>query len=417
VVYLNAMERIDEDKIKVHIYTVSELTESIKGILEESLPPVWVEGEVSNLRVPTSGHVYFDLKDEKSLIHVVLFRKYKQNLQFELENGLKVIVFGNVTVYPPKGEYQIVAQLVEPKGLGELQLAFEQLKRKLAEEGLFDEAFKKPIPLFPRKIGVVTSPTGAAIRDILNVINRRFSRVHIIIYPVRVQGKEAPYEIANAIRRFNKDFSDIDVIIVGRGGGSIEDLWAFNEEVVARAIFASEIPVISAVGHEIDYVISDFVADLRAPTPSAAAELVVRELDAVLERLSEFDTRLTISMDSLLRTSQERFENFLKHPAFRRVEERVREYVQMVDDIFGRMVNAVAHTTAIYKERLSALSGRLNALSPLAILERGYAVVRKLPERKLLYDVSALNVGDEVEVRLHKGEFVSRVEKIRGEKA
>jgi len=241
--------------------------------------------------------------------------------------------------------------------------------------------------------------------------------VHIIIYPVRVQGKEAPYEIANAIRRFNKDFSDIDVIIVGRGGGSIEDLWAFNEEVVARAIFASEIPVISAVGHEIDYVISDFVADLRAPTPSAAAELVVRELDAVLERLSEFDTRLTISMDSLLRTSQERFENFLKHPAFRRVEERVREYVQMVDDIFGRMVNAVAHTTAIYKERLSALSGRLNALSPLAILERGYAVVRKLPERKLLYDVSALNVGDEVEVRLHKGEFVSRVEKIRGEKA
>jgi len=165
VVYLNAMERIDEDKIKVHIYTVSELTESIKGILEESLPPVWVEGEVSNLRVPTSGHVYFDLKDEKSLIHVVLFRKYKQNLQFELENGLKVIVFGNVTVYPPKGEYQIVAQLVEPKGLGELQLAFEQLKRKLAEEGLFDEAFKKPIPLFPRKIGVVTSPTGAAIRD------------------------------------------------------------------------------------------------------------------------------------------------------------------------------------------------------------------------------------------------------------
>ena len=264
------------------VFTVSELTLRLKATLEEAFPAVWVEGEISNLRTPGSGHAYFTLKDEGAQLSAVLFRGRGRRVRFELEDGMQVLAFGGLDVYAARGQYQLVVEMMEPKGLGALQLAFEQLKRKLEAEGLFDEGRKRPLPAFPRVIGIVTSPTGAAIRDMLNIIGRRFGDLRILITPVRVQGDEAPGEIVQALANL-QEVADLDVIIVGSGGGSIEDLWAFNDEGVARAIAACRVPVISAVGHETDFTIADFVADLRAPTPSGAAELVVREKLVVIE--------------------------------------------------------------------------------------------------------------------------------------
>jgi exodeoxyribonuclease VII large subunit len=280
----NAFPLLSKDKI----LTVSELTYEIKKHieLEPRFQDVWLQGEISNYKVHTSGHVYFTLKDENASIKAALWKSradiYLKNFRFK--DGDKVLVHGKVEVYEPSGEYKIIVDFIEPLGIGELQMKFEMLKQKLAAEGLFDRKYKKPIPEYPSRIGIVTSPTGAAIRDMINIISRRFPAVEIILYPVRVQGEGAAEEIAQAIYDFNR-YGGVDVIIVGRGGGSVEDLWAFNEEIVARAIFASRIPIISAVGHEIDYSISDFVADLRAPTPSAAAELVVKNRDDVLENV------------------------------------------------------------------------------------------------------------------------------------
>jgi exodeoxyribonuclease VII large subunit len=260
--------------MKTHILSVTQLTSRIKSLLEETFPDVWVEGELSNLSVPQSGHAYFTLKDEHSQIRAVLFRSSQRSIKFTLQHGMQVICRGRVSVYEPRGEYQLILEYIEPKGMGALQLAFEQLKARLEKEGLFDLEHKKPLPLLPRRIGIVTSPTGAAIRDMLRVIKRRHPKIQILIYPVPVQGVEAAPAIVEAIQYFNGE-RNVDVMIVGRGGGSLEDLWAFNEEAVVRAIYASRVPVISAIGHETDYTIADFVADLRAPTPSAAAEMGV----------------------------------------------------------------------------------------------------------------------------------------------
>jgi len=273
------------------VLTVSELTARLREALEERFPAVWVEGEISNYRLYGSGHAYFTLKDADAQLRAVLFRNRMRRIRFEPTDGLHVMAFGSIEVYPQRGEYQLVVELLEPKGLGALQLAFEQLKARLQAEGLFDPARKRELPRFPRKIGIVTSPSGAAIRDMLRVIGRRFGELHIVIAPCRVQGEGAAAEIAQGLRELN-GLGDVDVIIVGRGGGSLEDLWAFNEEVVARAIAASKVPVVSAVGHEVDFTIADFVADLRAPTPSAAAELVVREKQAVVDALVQLRARL-----------------------------------------------------------------------------------------------------------------------------
>src|SRR4030066_820404 len=259
-----------------YILTVSELTQEIKDILEDKFPDVWVEGEISNLRIPPSGHIYFTLKDDLRQIRAVLFKRQARTLRFVPEDGLHTICRGRFSLYEKRGDYQLILETIEPKGIGALQLAFLQLKERLEKEGLFDPAHKKAVPMIPQKIGIVTSPTGAVIQDMLHILGRRFENLHILLYPVRVQGEGVSSEIAEAIKYFNQR-TEVDVIIVGRGGGSLEDLWAFNEEVVARAIYRSKIPVISAVGHETDYQIADFVADLRAPTPSAAAELVVRD--------------------------------------------------------------------------------------------------------------------------------------------
>ena len=260
------------NKEEKHIYTVSEITRYMRAIIEDSFPAVWVEGEISNFVLHSSGHMYFSLRDSNAVLKSAMFSRANAKLKFRPKDGMKVICFGKMSLYEPRGDYQLIVEEIEPKGVGALQLQFQELKERLSKEGLFDESHKIPVPHLPTRIGIVTSPTGAAIHDILNVVRRRFANIEIIINPVRVQGEGAKDEIAEAIRDFNR-FGAIDVMIVARGGGSLEDLWAFNEEVVARAIYDSELPVISAVGHEVDYTISDFVADLRAPTPSAAAEL------------------------------------------------------------------------------------------------------------------------------------------------
>src|SRR5271169_4425635 len=269
-----------------HVWKVSELTERIGDLLEGAFSDVWIEGEVSNYHAAQSGHLYFTLKDARSQIRCVCFRDQVRGLKFRPEDGLHITVRGSLGVYEPRGEYQVYVSHIEPVGLGALQLAFEQLKKKLQEEGLFDAARKKPLPILPRCIGVVTSPTGAAIRDILRVLKRRFANVHVQIYPVKVQGEGAAAEVVAALRHFNRA-KLADVVIVARGGGSLEDLWAFNEEIVARAIAASEIPIITGIGHEIDFTIADFVADLRAPTPSAAAEIVVRSRQEFERHIAE----------------------------------------------------------------------------------------------------------------------------------
>jgi exodeoxyribonuclease VII large subunit len=440
------------------ILTVSQLTSEIRLLLERSFENVWVEGEISNLRLPGSGHLYFTLKDEKAQIRGVMFRLQNRLLKFEPRDGLQVIGYGRVTVYEPRGDYQIILDYLEPKGLGALQLAFEQLKEKLAAEGLFDPARKRPIPHLPQRIGIVTSSTGAAIRDILHIIDRRFANVQVLLYPVRVQGQGAAQEIAQAIQALNQ-LSDVDVMIVGRGGGSLEDLWAFNEEIVARAIFSSRIPVISAVGHEIDFTIADFVADLRASTPSAAAELVVRnkvELMQNLEnlkrallqsfrsmleiqqerlfslkerltdprrrlsdlriRLDDLSSRLAYSLRQGLRCQEDRFRLQRESLLLLNPAKRLEEYSQKFAQVMRRLTVSLQRELRISRQRIEGVMGKLFTLSPLGVLERGYSITRLLPSREIVRQAEDLEVNSLVSVKVHRGEFTAWVEGVFPEK-
>ena len=309
----------------IKVYTISELTTLIRDNLEAQFQDIWIEGEISNLKIPTSGHIYFILKDSNCQLKAVAFRHKNRLFTFQPQDGMHVLVRGRITVYGPRGEYQILVDQMEPRGAGALQIAFEQLKAKLQAEGLFASEVKKPIPPYPQVIGIVTSPTGAAIRDILKVIQRRFANVSIIINPVRVQGEGAGLEIAQAIRELN-EFKEIDVMIVGRGGGSIEDLWAFNEEIVARAIYESRIPIISAVGHEIDFTIADFVADLRAPTPSAAAELVVKNKQDLVEKIVGTQKKLCQLISHQIDILSNRLNHCLRSQVFRFPDRLIRNY-------------------------------------------------------------------------------------------
>ncbi len=438
------------------VYTVSELTLRLKVALEEAFPAVWVEGEISNLRTPGSGHSYFTLKDEGAQLSAVLFRGRGRRVRFDLEDGMQVLVFGGLDVYAARGQYQLVVEMMEPKGLGALQLAFEQLKRKLEAEGLFDEGRKRPLPAFPRVIGVVTSPTGAAIRDILNIIGRRFGDLHILIAPVRVQGDGAPGEIIQALLNLQA-VAELDVIIVGRGGGSIEDLWAFNDEGVARAIVACCVPVISAVGHETDFTIADFVADLRAPTPSGAAELVVREKLAVVEALVDLYARLKQAITAEVAAYRERVEylgrrRVLTDPAralrdlHRRLDElqgrlrlglrssqrqvrhrvalatgalrsrnplaRITGGAALLAQLKGRLIASAAHSVKVSRSRFAESVGRLESLSPLGVLARGYSLTR-LSSGAVVRNAGQVAVGDPLEILLHQGAVGARVTDVK----
>jgi exodeoxyribonuclease VII large subunit len=436
------------------VLTVSALTSLIRGVLEENFDQVWVEGEISNYASPQSGHCYFTLKDVGAQIRCVMFRSAARSLKFVPRDGMRILTRGRLTLFEPRGEYQLVADYIEPQGIGGLQLAFIQLKERLAKEGLFSELHKREIPKLPQRIGVVTSPTGAAIRDILTVLSRRFANVQILLAPVRVQGEGAAGEIAMAIDDLNR-YGNLDVMIVGRGGGSLEDLWAFNEESVARAIFRSKIPVISAVGHEVDFSIADFVADLRAATPSAAAELVVRskkelvaELDALCHRLDMAQTRRIERLQSRLAS----LSRMVTDPS------RVLGHLsQRVDSLDGRLVREVGLLLDRHGEKMVTLSGRLaqqspelnlkrtsdrlealtlrmdqamkrklgsiseclrggvgklEVISPLATLSRGYSITRKLPGGCIVRDSAEIAPGDSLELIFGRGGARCRVESI-----
>jgi len=391
---------------------------------------VAVVGEISNFKPHSSGHFYFSLKDEGATISAVMFRGANSTLRFKPADGQRVIGFGKISVYPPRGGYQIVLTRMEPDGVGALQLAFEQLKRKLEGEGLFSSQRKRPIPQYPEHIGIITSPTGAAIRDILNIIDRRFRGVKVSLFPANVQGSGAALEVATAIREANDFFSEIDVLIVGRGGGSLEDLWAFNEEVVARAIAASSIPIISAVGHEIDFTIADFVADLRAPTPSAAAELAVpareeslRHLDNLVRRLTQLDKKIEFfefKIDELVNRLEQ--ELLRKISSFKdssselraRLQEsspriRVKEQQHRLLALQERWRRAASDHLDSAKWRLESSQQKLRLLSPLNIMERGYSIVRIRRNQKIVKKAADVQMGDELIIQLHKGKITAKV--------
>jgi len=393
------------------IYTVTEITKEIKSILEENFPALWVEGEISNYLLHSSGHRYFSLKDENVQIRCTLWRFRGDELQFEPADGMKVIVWGSITVYERNGQYQLDVIELIPAGLGKLEIAFRRLKEKLFKEGLFDEEHKKPIPEFPEAIGVVTSPTGAAIRDIIRIIRSRFPSVKIIVNPVRVQGEGAAEEIAQAIKEFN-EYKKIDVMLVGRGGGSVEDLWAFNEETVARAIYESEIPIISAVGHQIDFVIADFVADSRAPTPSAAAQMVGQERDELLEQIKVNIRKLSLYLSSLLEHSKQRLEAPKESYGFRRPFDIITQRSQKVDELGQQLVDRIKNYFEIKSNAISLLKEKLKTLSPLSVLKRGYSIARKLPELTVIKDAGILKKEDRIEVKVFKGRIESKVESI-----
>jgi len=398
--------------------TVSQLTNSIRIALESRFVSVWVEGEISNFKDHSSGHWYFTLKDENAQLRAKCFRSTNTRIRFRPANGLKVRARGKLSVYAPRGEYELVVDALDPVGAGALQIAFEQLRERLQKEGLFAKELKRPLPVFPRRVGVVTSPTGAAIRDILNVISRRTRTVHVLFSPAKVQGDAAGPDIARAIRFINayheralregRDGELVDVLIVGRGGGSTEDLWAFNQEEVARAIRKSAIPVISAVGHETDFTIADFVADLRAATPSAAAEIVAAREDQIcsaLDNLGRQLTRLTRYQVVNLRARVQ--EQALSH-AFDEVKSRLTRARRRYEAASSACDAAMDEKLQFGRERLALAAASLDALSPLGVLQRGYAIAQDASGR-LVRDAASVNAGDEVHVRLAKGKLNTRV--------
>ncbi|HYS78071.1 MAG TPA: exodeoxyribonuclease VII large subunit [Candidatus Dormibacteraeota bacterium] len=441
------------------VLTVSELNALAQATLEQAFSSVWVEGEISNLRRYPSGHTYFTLKDAGAQLSAVLFRGAAQTLPFRPEDGLKVLARGTISLYAPRGAFQIIVDALEPAGLGALQLAFEQLKARLLAEGLFDPARKRPLPFLPRRIGIVSSLQGAALRDILKVLARRFANVEVVLAPSRVQGEGASFEIVEAIRSLNR-LGGVDVMILARGGGSLEDLWPFNEERVARAIAASGVPVISAVGHEVDVTIADLVADRRAPTPSAAAEMVIRSKEDLADRIAAWRSRLASAQRLVVARGRQDLEEAGAARAGEALRGRMRDLALRVDDLTGRLHDSLErrttgarHALAILRERMTpgrlaerllgrratfeglgrlllasiaarlqrargaqaAYAERLQALSPLAVLARGYAICRAGGTGTILKDSAAVRTGDAVSVTLHRGSLGCAVTEVRAD--
>ncbi len=393
------------------VYTVSELTRHIRFTLENAFGSVWIEGEISNFTHHGSGHMYFSLKDAEASLQAAMFRQENGRLRFVPQDGLKVICRGRVSVWPPRGQYQLVVDAMEPKGLGALQAAFEQLKEKLGREGLFDAGRKKPIPFLPRRIGIITSLTGAVIRDMMHVFERRFPGAHLLVAPVQVQGEGAKHEIVRALRDFNEGDA-ADVLVLARGGGSLEDLWPFNEEIVARAIADSRIPVVSAVGHEVDTTIADFVADLRAPTPSAAAEMLLPDKKELLSRIEGLRRTLDRAALGCVEGLREELGSLLRSAGLAGPRRRLEETFQRLDEAARNLRNAVSHAVELAGEKLAALAGRLEALSPLGCLVRGYSITSREKAGAILKSVRGLAAGETIRTRLADGEIASRVEEI-----
>jgi len=395
------------------VYSVTELNNYVKRILDsdENLKNVFVTGEISNFKNHYSGHMYMTIKDEGGAIKSVMFSSYASRLKFVPENGMKVIIFGSVSLYNKDGSYQLYITDMQPDGVGALNLAFEQLKEKLSKEGLFNTEFKKVIPQFPKKIGVLTAPDGAAVRDIFSVLKRRYPVAEIVFCPVAVQGEIAAPSIAKAIYLFNEQ-NAADVLIVGRGGGSLEDLWAFNEEIVARAIFESKIPVISAVGHETDFTIADFVADLRAPTPSAAAELAVPDIFELKSELLGLKQHLSVLMRNLLVSEREKITNFEKQVTLLSPVNKIQNSRQELSNAYEKIVNSMNLRLNDEKNKLSVLSGKLNALSPLAVLSRGYSITYN--NKKSVMSVNDIKVNDNIKVMVTDGEILATVTDVKG---
>ena len=392
------------------VHSVSEITNLLKKLIEQHPPfkNVWVQGQVSNCSHAGSGHIYFTLKDEQNQINCVIWRSSATRLRFLPKHGEEILAQGKISVYGPQGKYQITVSKVEPLGIGALQRAFEELKLRLADEGLFDNIHKKPLPEFPKKIGVVTSGTGAAFQDICEQLRKRYPLAEVLLHPSLVQGDGAAREIADALQAMNQR-DDVDVLIVGRGGGSIEDLWAFNEERVARAIFASTIPVVSAVGHETDYTISDMVADHRAPTPSAAVEHIVPDQDELFARLDGFDAWLCTTIQSQLNGHETRIQELETRLAPAQRKDAIYQLYQTVDTLDVACRSAVGRSLSDSENRLHALAQRLGALSPLATLKRGYSISWKT-DGEVLTTAEQVSVGDRIEVQLAQGHLACRVE-------
>ena len=436
------------------IYSVSRLNSEVRSVLEGSFPLLWVEGEISNLARPASGHIYFTLKDPQAQVRCAMFRMKRQLLRFQPENGLKVLIRARVGLYEGRGEFQLVAEHMEPAGEGNLQQAFDALKLKLQQEGLFDSTHKKPLPLLPKRIGIITSPSGAAVRDVLSVLQRRLPAVPVLIYPVVVQGEEAPRSILNALR-LAEQRQDCDLLILTRGGGSLEDLMAFNDEAVARSIHALTIPLISAVGHEVDFTIADFVADRRAPTPSVAAELATPDKQEILDRLNSLQRRISLGTLRHLASNRQTLQALGKrlermHPDMRlqqrqqyldelamrllrsirsQMEQgegrtgllasrlhavipthRINQQRELFNGLKRRLLLAVDSRLRIKRQGLGLAIGKLDTLSPLATLHRGYSITRLLPERNVLRDTSQAKTGDKLETRVSNGTVISTVE-------
>jgi exodeoxyribonuclease VII large subunit len=390
------------------IFTVSEITSSLKVLLENRFPVVWIVGEISNCSAHSSGHTYFTLKDEDAQIRCVLFAGTARRVTVRPENGLKMYAQGRLTIYERQGQYELIVSSLLPMGRGELYVAFGKLKEKLQKEGLFDEALKKPLPRFPSRIAVVTSPTGAAVRDVIQVATRIHAGVEIVVYPVRVQGEGAGEEIAEAIAFLNT-CGGFDVLVLARGGGSIEDLWAFNEEIVARAIAASQIPVLSAVGHEIDFTIADFVADARAPTPSAAPTLVLAGYADAAGRLGSLVQRAAISYRARIDRHKAFLDNLRAQYGMRAMRDRVTAGMRDLDEVVSRARSRLESRIATARAELTGLVGKAEALSPLATLERGYSIVFLEDGGAVVKDAARISVGDRLRTRFFRGSAVSEV--------
>jgi exodeoxyribonuclease VII large subunit len=395
----------------VKVKTVAELTREIKALLEEGFAWVWVSGQISNYRPANSGHFYFTLKDSEAQLPAVMWRSTAQQLRFQPHDGLEIIAAGRVEVYPPHGKYQLVIAELQPKGLGALELAFRQLCEKLSKLGYFETGRKKPLPRFPRRIALITSPTGAAVRDMLENIGQRWPGIEILICPVRVQGDGAAQEIAAAIRLLNR-LAMVDVMIVGRGGGSREDLWAFNEEIVAQAIFESKITIISAVGHEIDVTIADLVADCRASTPTHAACLVVPDREEILAGLRGIESRLGDRVTQHLTLARRRLDNLAGRRALRLPLEKIRSQEQRLDEWSERLARVACRRLERSRERWRALSARLEALSPLNVLSRGYSLTRRESDQTLIRSSEQVKPGERLDTLVEQGRIVSRVEEL-----